>query len=137
METSAAKELLGLLSEHTGKWQNLWTTFYTVAAATLTLIASGKVDAEHIWAIAPIASAMFLIFAAGNYQALESMRQQRGALLEFMSEKAADSPHLLAVVTAAAPPSRNNLRVYHWGLSSLIVALLWVLPLLFSPEIKG
>lgn len=137
METSAARELLGLLSEQNSKWQGLWTTFYTVAAATLTLIASGKIHGAHLQTVSLLASAMFLFFAAGNYQALESMRRQRLALMAFMGEKAADSPHILHLVAAAAPPSQIGLRIYHWGLSLLIVALLCTLPLLLGASPTG
>ncbi|WP_448873151.1 hypothetical protein [Desulfobulbus propionicus] len=137
METSEAKELLDLLSEQKTGWQGLWTTFYTVGAATLTLIASGKISVPHLHTVSLLASLMFLFFAAGNYQALDSMRRQRLALMAFMREKAADSPHIMNVVAAAGPPSQIGLRVYHWGLSLLIVALLNALPLFQTASTKG
>ncbi len=128
MEAAAAKELIGLLSERASAWQGLWTTFYTVSAAIVTLIATGKILPKYRWAASLLAVVGYLFFAAGNYRALDELRKQRNAVVEFVKVKAKDTPQLIAVAEASAPPSPTELRIYHWGLSIFIVALLFAIP---------
>jgi len=128
MDPSAAKELIGLLSERASAWQALWTVFYTVSAAIVTLIASGKLLPKYRWLASSIAVAGFLLFAAGNYRALDELRKQREAIVEYVKIKAKDTPQIIAVAEASAPPSLADLRAYHWGLSVFVVVLLFAIP---------
>ncbi len=128
METAQAKELLSLLSERTGTWQALWTTYYTVSGALVTLIASGKFLPGRWWAASAIAAAAFLLFAAGNFRALDELRKQRDALVHFVKDKARDDPHITVVAEASAPPDLEKLRMYYWGLSVLVVVLMFAIP---------
>jgi hypothetical protein len=128
MDAAEAKELIGLLSERAGAWQTLWTTFYTVSAAIVTLIASGKFLPKRRWFASAIAAAGFLLFTAGNYQALGELRKQREALVSFVKDKARDSRHITAVADASAPPGAAKFRIYHWGLSVFVVVLLFAIP---------
>ncbi|MGQ0794347.1 MAG: hypothetical protein ACT4NX_09755 [Deltaproteobacteria bacterium] len=133
MEPSTAKELIGILSERASAWQALWTVFYTVSATLVTLIASGKLLPKYRYIASSVAVVGFLLFAAGNYQALNDMRTQRSAIVEYVKEKAKDSPQIITVAEAAAPPSLTQLRIYHWGLCVFIVVLLVALPAFQKP----
>jgi hypothetical protein len=128
MDAAEAKELIGLLSERAGAWQALWTTFYTVSAAIVTLIASGKFLPKLRLSASAIAAAGFLLFATGNYQALDEVRTQREAVVSFVKDKARQDPHITAVAGASAPPNVVRLRLYHWGLCAFVVVLLFALP---------
>jgi hypothetical protein len=75
-----------------------------------------------------VAVAGFLLFAAGNYKALDELRKQRDAVVQFVTEKAKDSPQIIAFAEASAPPSIAELRVYHWGLCVFVVVLLCAIP---------
>jgi hypothetical protein len=128
MESAQAKELVGLLSERAGAWQALWTTFYTVSAAIVTLIASGKFLPELRWVASSIAAVGFLLFAAGNYSALGALRKQRDAMVHFVKDKARDDPYITVLAEASAPPDLAKLRMYHWGLCVFVVVLLFAIP---------
>lgn len=133
MESSTAKELIGLMSERASSWQALWTVFYTVSAALVTLIASGKFLPQHRLAASLISIIGYMLFAAGNFLALDGMRKQRKAVIEFVKDKAIESPYILAVADASAPPSQNRLRFYHWGLCIFVIVLLAVIPKFQAP----
>lgn len=128
MTPSDAKELIGLLAERSAAWQALWTVFYTVSAAIVTLIASGKLLPKYRWVASSIAVAGFLLFAAGNYRALDELRKQREAVVQFVKDKAQDTPPIIAVAAASAPPSLSDLQLYHWGLCGFVVVLLVAIP---------
>jgi hypothetical protein len=130
MNPADAKELIGLLSERASAWQALWTVFYTVSAAIVTLIASGKLLPKYRWLASSVAAAGFLLFAAGNYRALDEVRKQRVALVQFVTEKAKDAPQIVAVADASVPPTLRDLRAYHWGLCGFVVVLLFAIPAL-------
>jgi hypothetical protein len=133
MDASAAKELIALLDERASAWQAYWTVFYTVSAAIVTLVASGKLLPRYRKLASLIAIAGFLVFAAGNYQALATMRVQREAVVEFVKERAAGSPHIVKVAEASAPPTQMQLRAYHWGLCLFVAVLLAALPAFQQP----
>lgn len=128
MDVSDAKQLIGLLSERSAAWQALWTIFYTVSAAIVTLIASGKLLPKYRWVASSIAVVGFLLFAAGNYRALDEVRKQRDAIVQFVKDKAKGTPQIIAVAEASAPPSLSDLRLYHWGLCGFVVVLLFAIP---------
>jgi hypothetical protein len=128
MSTSEAKDLVSLLAERSNAWQGLWTLFYTVSAAIITLIASGKLMPKYRVGASIIAAFLFLLFAMSNYMALEELREQRAAVVEFVKEKANDSPPIIAVAEAAVPPSYTQLKLYYWGLWAFVVVLLWAIP---------
>jgi hypothetical protein len=128
MDTAAAKDLVTMLTERANVWQGYWTVFYTVAAAIVTLVASGKLLPRYRLLTSVIAVVGFLVFAAGNYKALSTTRVQREALVAFVKEKAASSPHVMAIAEAAEPPTLSELRLYHWGLCVFVVTLLIAIP---------
>jgi hypothetical protein len=128
MEPSNAKELIELLSDRATAWHALWTVLYTISAALVTIIASGKFLPKYRRLASSIAVLGFLLFAAGNYEALDQMRQQRAAVVEYVKEKAKDSPQIIKVAEASAPPDQMSLRIYHWGLCIFVIALLVALP---------
>lgn len=133
MEASVAKELIALLAERSSAWQAYWTVFYTVAAAIVTLVASGKLLPKFRKLASAIAVVGFLVFAAGNYQALSTMRVQREAVVAFVIEKASANPHITRVAEASAPPSEAQLRAYHWGLCIFVIVLLITIPAFQQP----
>jgi hypothetical protein len=128
LSTSEAKDLVSLLAERASAWQGLWTLLYTVSAAIVALIASGKLMPEHRGTVSTIAAVGFLLFAVGNYIALYDLQKQRVAIVEFVKEKATGSPHIIAVAQAAAPLRLVWLNVYHWGLCAFVIILLFVMP---------
>ena len=130
MNASDARQLVELLASRSGAWNSLWTLFYTVGAAVVGVVASGKLLARRRTAASLLAAAGFLVFAAGNYAALEDVRKQRQALVEFATLKANEerSPQIAAVAAASTPPKRSSLRLYHWSLRAFVVALLVVIP---------
>lgn len=128
MSPSDAKELIGLLSERSAAWNALWTIFYTVSAAIVTLIASGKLLPKYRWAASTIAALGFLLFAAGNYRSLDELRIQREGVVQYVKEKTQDTPSISAVADASIPPTRIDLRLYHWGLCGFVVVLLFAIP---------
>jgi hypothetical protein len=74
-----------------------------------------------------IASIGYLVFAAGNFYALEQLRRQRQALTAFALRMTQDSS-VLEAVKATAPSSRWVFYVYYWGLFVFVVVLLWAIP---------
>jgi hypothetical protein len=126
MEPSRAKELIGLLSERSIAWQSLWNVFYTVAGAIVTLILSGKLPGAMLCFASSVSTIVFLLFAVGNYRSLNELRKQREALIDFVIENAEGNPHIKKIARAAAPPTPSGLKIYHWGLSILVVVLLWI-----------
>ncbi len=134
MDPSAAKELIELMSERATAWHALWTVFYTVSAALVTLIASGKLLPKHRRAASLIAIIGYILFAVGNFQALDEMRKQREAVIEFVKDKAKESSHIVAVADASAPPCLQELRIYHWGLCIFVIVLLAAIPAFQAPR---
>ena len=128
MSTSEAKDLVSLLAERSNAWQGLWTLFYTVSAATITLIASGKFMPKYRVHASILAAVLFLLFAGSNYMALEEVRKQRVAVVEFVKEKADGSPPIIAVAAAGVPPGCTQLKSYYWGICAFVVVLLWAIP---------
>lgn len=117
-----------LLADRSNAWKGYWTVLYPVAGAIVTLVASGKLLPRYRWLASSLAAVGFLVFAAGNYHALDSMRVQRNAVVAFVKEKAANSPQIAAIAEASAPPTQTELRVYHWGLCLFVVVLLFAIP---------
>ena len=130
MDTSDAKNLIELLTSRSAAWNSLWTMFYTVAAAIVGVIASGKLVSGHHIEASLIAAFGFLVFAAGNYRALDEMRKQREAVVEFVKCKAREenSREIETLAVASSPPSATDLKKYHWTLSVFVVALLLLIP---------
>jgi hypothetical protein len=128
LDASTAKDLTQLMSERAAAWNGLWTVFYTVSAALVTLIASGKLLPKYRIAASSIAVVGFILFAAGNYRALNEMRKQRAAVVDFVIEKAKETPQIIAVAKASVPPTLQDLRIYHWGLCVFVVVLLVAIP---------
>ena len=128
MDTVGPKELLDLLAEWNGMWQQYWNVLYTVAAAMVTLVASIKTDPRFRRILSATAAVGFLLFAAGNYMALYEMRMQRENVVAFVEAKAGSNPQVAAVAKAAEPPSLPRLDLYHWGLCAFVVVLLFAVP---------
>jgi hypothetical protein len=130
MNTSDAKDLIELLAGRSAAWNALWTVFYTVGAAIVGVIATGKLISNRRSVASLIAVVGFLVFAVGNFKALDEMRKQRGAVVDFVKAKAqqANSTEITAVAKASEPPSFFELCVYHWTLSAFVVATLVFIP---------
>lgn len=130
MDPSEAKILIELLAGRSIAWNSFWTVFYTVGAAIVGVVANGKLLSKHRTAASIIAVLGFLVFAVGNYQALEEMRKQREAIVAYVKKQAFEkqSSEIIALAEASAPPSAAELRIYHWSLSLFIVALLVLIP---------
>lgn len=105
MNTSDAKDLIELLAGRSAVWNALWTIFYTVGAAIVSVIASGKLISNRRSLASLIAVVGFLVFAVGNFKALDEMRKQREAVVDFVKVKAqqANSPEIIAVAKASKP----------------------------------
>jgi hypothetical protein len=130
MNISDAKDLIELLAGRSAAWNALWTLFYTVGAAIVGVIASGKLISNRRSLASLIAVIGFLVFAVGNFKALDAMRKQREAVVDFVEVKAqqTNSPEIIAVAKASKPPSFFELCVYHWTLSAAVVAVLVFIP---------
>ena len=117
MELSQIKDIVALLTERSAAWQSLWTVFYTVSAAVVTLIASGKIQTPCRWPASTLASVGLVLFAAGNYRALNQVRLQREALVAMteLRASAAKSEDLVHFAQAWLPPTLSELRLYHGG----------------------
>jgi hypothetical protein len=137
MEPATAKDLIELLAERATAWHALWAVFYTVSAAVVALVASGKVATKRRWLVSAIVAVGFLFFAGGNYLALEQVRKQRVALVEFVKEKAVKELHVRTAAEALMPPSVCELRAYHWGLCLFVVILLFAIPALQKTAKSG
>jgi hypothetical protein len=74
MEASTARELIQLLADRSSAWQSLWTVFSTVSAAVVGLVASDKLLVRYRMAASLVAVVGYLVFAVGNYQALNKLR---------------------------------------------------------------
>ena len=59
-ELSQIKDIVALLTEGSAAWQSLWTIFYTVSAAVVALIASGKIQTPYRWPASTLALVGFL-----------------------------------------------------------------------------
>src|SRR4030095_1458380 len=103
MNTSDAKDLIELLAGRSAAWNALWTVFYTVGAAIVGVITTGKLISNRRSVASLIAVVGFLVFAVGNFKALDEMRKQRGAVVDFVKAKAqqANSTEITAVAKAS------------------------------------
>ena len=128
MNITDFKDLMSLLADRSSAWQQLWNLLYTVAGAIVALVASGKVPPQYRRLVSVLTTIGFLVFATGNYRALETMRVQREAVVAFVKAQSGGNPQLLALAEASAPPTENELRLYHWGLSLFVSGLLFALP---------
>ncbi len=142
MDISNAKELIELLAVRTEAWNTLWDVYKVVAAAIVGVVASGKILKEHQRMASIIAIVGFLAFSIGNYIALDEMRKQRDALVNYvisyveaqnkkedttLSEKK-ENNEIIKFAKASMPPSIERLRFYHWLLDVFVVLLLFFLP---------
>jgi hypothetical protein len=128
MAAHEVKELIELIAMPLSIWQSLWTTFYTVSAAIVALVTSGKILPKMRRLVSTIAALGFLIFAVGNYEALAQVREQRVAIVCHVSAAAADNPHIREFANASEPTSLFWLRFYHWGLCIFVLVLLFGMP---------
>jgi len=130
MDAADAKNLIELLAGRSAAWNSLWTVFYTVAAAIVGVIASGTLLSSSRSAASAIAVVGFLVFAVGNYHALDEMRKQREAVTAFVKRVATEKQctELVALAEASSPPTVGELRAYHWALSAFVVTLLVLIP---------
>ena len=128
VNVSIAEELISLLSGRASARQALWTVFCKVSAAIVMLIASGILLPEYRWVASSVAAAGFLPFAYGNYRALDELRTQRNAVVEYVRESAEDSPHILAVAETAAPPTLHDMLAHPRGLCASVAVLLFAIP---------
>jgi hypothetical protein len=128
MDAMTAKDLVGLLFERNSAWQAQWTVFYAVSAAIITLVASGRFLPKYRWRASIISGFLFIVFAIGNYHALNQLRKQRHAIVELVMQETKDGPEMRTLVEEARPPSLEWFIFYHWGLSVLVVLLLFAIP---------
>ena len=132
MDTSIpdVKALLEILASHSSNWNGAWTFFSTVSVAIVAVVASGKILPRHRWAASIMAAVGFLVFATGNFIALDHLREQREAVSEFVILKAKEKKYdqVLAVAKASEPPTAGNLKLYHWSLCAFVVVLLLLIP---------
>jgi len=82
MNTSDFKDLIELMAGRSAAWNALWTVFYMVGAAIADVIASGKLISNRRSLPSLIAVVGFLVFAVGNFKALDEMRKQREAVVD-------------------------------------------------------
>jgi hypothetical protein len=117
MEPSDAKALLEILANRSDAWQALWTTLYTVSAAVVTLVASGKLLPQQRFLASSLLGGLFVFFAAGNYFALSDAREQRQAAVDYAMAVAAEAsasdasivPNSIRVTPAPPAASSANL----------------------------
>lgn len=130
MEPSVAKTLIDILAERSSAWNSLWTVFYTVGAAIVGIVASGKLLSKHRTVASVIAMLGFLIFAAGNYMALNEVRKQRESIVAYVEKQAEEkqSMEISALAKVSCPPSLFQLTMYHGSLTLFIVVLIAVIP---------
>lgn len=126
MEDSLAKELLTLAFQRAEAWHSLWNLYYTVAAATLAIVLSGKLpgDSKRVRVVLIV---LFLVFAGGNYGALHDTREQRHALTAAVHAGARVEAYRM-VAKAAEPPKWWMVILFHIALDLSVVALIWVAP---------
>jgi 3-oxoacyl-ACP reductase-like protein len=136
MDATEAKNLIELLAGRSAAWSSLWTMFYTIAAAVVGVVASGKLLGNRRTVASAIAALGFALFAVGNYQAFSDMRLQREAVSAFVMKKAEEkhSPEMVALVKASAPPTEGELRAYHWGLTLFVLSLILLMPRFLPPQ---
>jgi hypothetical protein len=142
MDISGAKELVELLAVRTEAWNTLWDVYKVVAVAIVGIVASGKILKDHQRMASIIAIIGFLVFSIGNFTALDEMRKQRDALVNYVISyveaqnekedttlfKKKANNEIIMFAKASMPPSRENLRTYHWLLDVFVVLLLFFLP---------
>lgn len=130
MEPSIAKTLIDILAERSAAWNSLWTVFYTVGVAIVGIVASGKLLSKNRTAASIIAALGFLIFAVGNYAALNEVRVQRESVVAYVKKNAEEnkSPEIATLAEASSPPSVFQLLLYHWSLTLFVVVLIVVMP---------
>jgi fatty-acid desaturase len=62
MDATEAKNLIELLAGRSAAWSSLWTMFYTIAAAVVGVVASGKLLGNR----RTVASAIAALFATAK-----------------------------------------------------------------------
>jgi len=130
MEPSIAKTLIDILAERSSTWNSLWTVFYTVGVASVGIVASGKLLSKHRTAVSVIVALGFLIFAVGNYLALNEVRKQRESIVAYVTKTAEEkqSTDIVTLAEASSPSSDLQLKGYHWSLTCFIVLLIVLIP---------
>lgn len=83
---SEAFEVLDLAAKKFDSFQTLWTIYSTVAFGVLGYVAAAPQRARSVL-VSVILAVAFGAFAYANYQALDSIRQQRDAIREIATER--------------------------------------------------
>jgi hypothetical protein len=137
MHFEELKLFTDIISNRFDAQQSIWNIFYTVSAATIAIIVSDKLKYKSKWIVPILVTFGFSLFAAGNYNTLFQIRSQRQAIVEiakgdtaiytdsiFNSTSVAKQKSS-EFVQMSAPPSLLLFRVYHWGLSFVVLSIIW------------
>jgi len=121
------KQLLAFLFQRADATQTFWNFYAGAVTAALGLVTAGKSEWLNRWVCAGLTVA-FVVFAVGNFIALDAMRAQRQELMEVAKEVKGYS-RIERVVTAVRPPTKEQLRLFHGALDLGTVGAIWGVPI--------
>lgn len=120
-------QAVSLVFEQFSAWQTQWLFFYTVGAALLALLASGKLERDSK-GLRIALSIIFIVFAIGHIRAVRDIREQRSLLIQaVLSDQQLASFH--SAVKAAEPPTKAELTAFHMAIDALVIVLFWLIPI--------
>jgi hypothetical protein len=120
------KDLLGFLFQRADATQTFWNFYVGAVTAVLALVTAGRAEWLNRWVCLGL-TAVFLVFAAGNFRALDSVRSQREQLID-VARQVKGYERVEKVVMAVRPPSPGTLYVFHGSLDVAVIVAIWGIP---------
>lgn len=122
MDIQQELKILELVFARADALNGYWNLYIAVSLGLLGVMASGKPFTE-VRPIKVLLTLAFIGFACSNIDVLDSTNEQRRQLL-LLLKNSSYSP----AATAAGPPERWQLWMFHLTLDALIVLLVWFVP---------
>ena len=120
------KELLSFLFQRADATQTFWNFYIGAVSAVLGLVTAGKPNWLNVW-VRSVITAAFLVFAAANFVALDSVCTLREELM-MVASKMKGYTQIAKVVEAVKPPAKYVLRGFHGALDVAVVIAIWGIP---------
>lgn len=121
------KQLLAFMFQRADATQTFWNFYAGAVTAVLGLVTAGKAEWLNRWVCLGITFA-FLVFAVGNFIALDAVRAQRQELMN-VAKAVKGYAQMENVVAAVRPPTKQQLRLFHGALDVGTVVAIWGVPI--------
>jgi hypothetical protein len=114
--------ILTILLERGAYMNTYWNFFIVVSSALIGVLASGK-EFTNSMALKVVFALVFVLFAISNFNAIESLVNQRVALLKQLSPK-----FPIDIKCSVKPKSLSVYLMFHIALDVLVLASIFLVP---------